>query len=54
MAILHPTGSMLEEFARRVEAEERERCARICEETFVEPGDMQVCNFQEAADKIRR
>lgn len=35
-------------------ATERERCARICEETWVEPGDLQTCNCQDAADKIRK
>jgi hypothetical protein len=34
-------------------AAERERCARICEETWVEPGDLQTCNCQAAADAIR-
>lgn len=34
-------------------AEEREACAKICEETWVEPGDMQVASCQEAAEKIR-
>lgn len=38
---------------QRAIAAERERCARICEVTFVEPGDMQVCTCKEAADKIR-
>lgn len=34
-------------------AAEREACAKICEETFVEPGDMQVESCGAAADKIR-
>lgn len=37
----------------RAVAAERERCAQICEETWVEPGDLQVCTCKEAADKIR-
>lgn len=32
---------------------EREECAKICEETWVEPGDLQTDNCHEAADKIR-
>jgi hypothetical protein len=32
---LPPTGRTLEEFARRIEAAERERCARLCEAEYV-------------------
>ena len=33
--------------------QEREACAKICEETWVDPGDLQVENCHEAAAKIR-
>ena len=38
---------------RALLAKEREECARICEETWVEPGDSQTTNCSEAAAKIR-
>lgn len=34
-------------------ADEREACALICEDTWVEPGDLQVERCTEAAEKIR-
>jgi hypothetical protein len=39
--------------ARAIEDAVLERAASVCDETYVEPGDMQVENCHEAAAKIR-
>lgn len=43
----------LAKFAQLVAAHERESCAKICDVTYVEPGDMQVKTCHEAAALIR-
>ncbi len=50
----HMSGYHMASVAWRAgQSAEREACAEICDETFVEPGDLQVDNCHEAAKKIR-
>lgn len=57
-----PTGKTLEEFARRIEAKEREACARVCEAYQVPVGnsrageiavEMTMGALREVRDAIR-
>ena len=49
-----PTGMMLEQFARRVEAAERERCAKLCErQNWPDDSDSDYLAGCEFAARIR-
>lgn len=51
---LPPTGRLLEEFARRIEAAEREACAKVCEaEAARRTTSLARMGAKECADAIR-
>ena len=54
MASLPPTGRMLEEFAARIEAAEREACAKTCEALNANAPEFQRPNGVECARAIRK